>query len=1250
VADRTVKVGLKADVTSYISAIRAAERATERFADRAVADARRAQAALSGAGPAPRPIPGQGGAPGSGAGGAGPAGPAPRPPSSPSTASNEAAAAARARAEEERLARQADAMDTVGTHALMMGGAIAAGLGLSAKAAIDWESAWAGVTKTVDGSVEEMAALESELRGMAKTLPISHKEIAGVAEAAGQLGVKRQDIASFTKTMVDLGVSTNLSAEDASTAIAQMTNVMGTAPADVSRLGAALVALGNAGASTEADIMSMASRLSGAGKLVGATESGVLAMANAMSSVGIEAELGGGAMSRTLQKIYTSVKSGGPALENFAQIAGMSAKEFADAFQKDPMTAMAAFTGGLGRIKDEGGNVIAALDGVKIKGTQDLQVLLRLAGAGDLLADSLELGAEAWKENTALTDEAGKRYATVSSKLTVAKNNIVDLAIEIGDVLLPIIAKMADATGDVIRFIQDLPGPIRDVVVVLGGLVGGFALLTGALLLTVPRITAVRTALQTLAASAMWTQFTTNLALMRGGLAAVMATAAGPWVLAFAAAAAAVGALLLMNRKSKPPIDDLTAAIKADSGALDENTRKAVASRLEKEGALDLADKFGISLADVTAATMGNTEAQERLNDAIAAARAPHEEYLRKQQEIARTTTDVGARQRAQYEISKMLREGELAQLDKLSASVGTNADATRRATAETEQMNRATAEAEDQSTRTASAVEDQLNRAMGRASTRARDAAGGTAKLKQAVAQMGTSAKDAEKKLKDLSTAIDDLFEHSYGAPRALDAFHKALNDLGDQIKENGRRLRGNTTAAIDNRESLRDLAEKVGDYAQKLLEAGEPVDSVAKKIRNMRQDILDKAKALGLDRDEVKKLIGTLDDLPETVKVQLGVETAVAQTEIRRTQAMIDELHGRNIPINVAVSGSSLGLASTAGITRASGGIVHGPGGPRGDAIPAWLSDGEYVVNASATARHRPLLEHLNAGRFAAGGPAGMPGGGGWPASYFFAVSTAKQAEKALSDLGKRLDKVNDTLRADKLGQARKDAREMASAIRSAFVQGADITSLPNAGGSTGQMLGDLQGKLDRASAFTGAVDQLRRAGLNKTALDQIVAGGAEGGGLAAATQLLNDMGAIRRVNDLMGRISAEGAKLGAREAKAKYADAIRKAEADKKADLAERRRLVARKAQLTRIQREQDKAAEVEKDTVVKAKVKAASRVTSTGKTLSAVSSGASLAPIRVKVTFDVTGTNKHLKAWLRETVRVDGGGIVQKAFGT
>ena len=67
----------------------------------------------------------------------------------------------------------------------------------------------------------------------------------------------------------------------------------------------------------------------------------------------------------------------------------------------------------------------------------------------------------------------------------------------------------------------------------------------------------------------------------------------------------------------------------------------------------------------------------------------------------------------------------------------------------------------------------------------------------------------------------------------------------------------------------------------------------------------------------------------------------------------------------------GGGGGLFSLFGF--AEGGHVSGPGTGTSDSIPAMLSNGEFVVNAKATAANRPVLEAINAGkapRFATGG----------------------------------------------------------------------------------------------------------------------------------------------------------------------------------------------------------------------------------------------------------------------------------------
>ena len=370
----------------------------------------------------------------------------------------------------------------------LFGAAGVAALGLSAKAAMDWESAWTGVLKTVNGSHDELAQLEGDLRAMALRMPSTAIEIAGVAEAAGQLGVQTKSVAAFTEVMINLGKTTNLTADEAATSIAQLMNVMQTAPGDVDNLGAALVALGNNGASTERDIVQMAQRISGAGRIIGLSESDVLGLANALASVGIEVEAGGSSISKVMMDISKSVSKGGDDLAGWAKVAGLSAEEFGTKWKAAPAEALTLVIEGLGRMNDAGGDVLTTLDTLGQTDIRTTRALLSMAGAGTMLRDSLKLGNEAWADNTALLIEAGKRYDTTEAKVAMARNALNDAAITIGEDLLPLLASLAGGLADVAGWFADLPDPVRKTLTALTGVVGVAALVAGVFLTLLPRI------------------------------------------------------------------------------------------------------------------------------------------------------------------------------------------------------------------------------------------------------------------------------------------------------------------------------------------------------------------------------------------------------------------------------------------------------------------------------------------------------------------------------------------------------------------------------------------------------------------------------------------------------------------------------------------------------------------------------------------------------------------------------------------
>lgn len=364
---------------------------------------------------------------------------------------------------------------------------LVAGAGVVTKFAADFDTAMVGVSKTVDMTDQEFEAMSSSIRDMAKEMPASAVEIAGVAEAAGQLGIEKENILGFTKTMIDLGETTNLTADEAATSFAKFANITQMPQTEFDKLGSVVVDLGNNMATTEKDIVSMGTRLAGTGNQVGLTEAEIMGLAAAMSSVGIEAEAGGSAMSTTLKKINTEVLSGGDKLKGYAQVAGMSANQFAEAWKSRPTEALTSFISGLKDIQASGGDVNSVLKELGITGLRETDTLTRLAGAGDLLGSAFDIANGAFRDNTALSAEAEKRYESFGAKMDMFKNKLTDAGITIGTVLMPYVEKLVDGIGN----LADKIAEADPVLVKIGVAVAAFAAAIGPVLIIISKVATV---------------------------------------------------------------------------------------------------------------------------------------------------------------------------------------------------------------------------------------------------------------------------------------------------------------------------------------------------------------------------------------------------------------------------------------------------------------------------------------------------------------------------------------------------------------------------------------------------------------------------------------------------------------------------------------------------------------------------------------------------------------------------------------
>ncbi|HEP1230957.1 TPA: phage tail tape measure protein [Streptococcus pyogenes] len=344
--------------------------------------------------------------------------------------------------------------------------------GASLKAFSEYDTALIGVRKTTDISGDALKRFSKQIMRLSREMPNSAVEIANLAEVAGQLGIRTDEggkhLINFSKIAAQMGTATNMSSEQAANAMARLANITQMPQTQFHRLGSTIVALGNNLATTESEIADMSLRLAGTGHQIGLTEAQIAGLAAGMSSVGINAEAGGSAFSRVMQKMNTDVLSGGEGLQRFAAVAGKTAEEFAQTWRTNPQEAIVDFVKGLGKVKESGGDVTETLKDLGINSIREIDTLARLAGAGDLLAKSFGIANKAWADGTALQKEADAASESFANQLKKLKNALFEAGTVIGGQLAPHVGKLAEDIRKVVQAFNDLDPKVQANIVNFG--------------------------------------------------------------------------------------------------------------------------------------------------------------------------------------------------------------------------------------------------------------------------------------------------------------------------------------------------------------------------------------------------------------------------------------------------------------------------------------------------------------------------------------------------------------------------------------------------------------------------------------------------------------------------------------------------------------------------------------------------------------------------------------------------------------
>ena len=317
------------------------------------------------------------------------------------------------------------------------------------------DDAMTDVMKYTGQTKREVEEMNETFKQM--TTRTAREELNALAGAAGRLGIQsKKDIEGFVDAAdkINVALGDDLG-EGAIDQIGKLTMVFG--EDKTKGLNGAMLATGSAinvlGASSSANtgfITEFTSRMAGMAVNAKISQTDIMGYASALSQAGIEGETASGVFAQMITKMFTD-----PA--KFAKAAGLEVKSFTELLKTDANQAILQFLQGL---KQNGGfdSLAPALKSLKMQGTQAVPVISSLINKIDELKTAQDTAKKAYDEGTSIIDEFNNANSSAAAKLEIAKKAVNDVAVELGQKLMPIVESGLQTTKVVLQILSAVAG------------------------------------------------------------------------------------------------------------------------------------------------------------------------------------------------------------------------------------------------------------------------------------------------------------------------------------------------------------------------------------------------------------------------------------------------------------------------------------------------------------------------------------------------------------------------------------------------------------------------------------------------------------------------------------------------------------------------------------------------------------------------------------------------------------------------
>ena len=357
--------------------------------------------------------------------------------------------------------------------------AVGTGLVLAGRKAVnafaEMDAEMANVRKFTGLADDEVKELNEDFKKM--DTRTSREDLNKLAEEAGRLGKSsKEDVLGFVKAADQINVALDELGDGATLTLSKLTNIFG----DEARLGTekSLLAVGsvindlsqNCTASA-GYLAEFGKRMAGVGAQAGMTIPQIMAFAAVLDSQGQACEMSATALSQLIMNLFKEPSK-------IAKATGMDLDELNKALKRSTNEGLLML---LQKLKELGNMDVLApvFKNMGENGARASQVLATLAGNVEMVKWQQEQATQSFEDATSVTNEFNVQNSTVEAELDKAKKRVTELAIELGEKLMPVMKHVISTTTLTLKAMSttiDFLARNKEAIIVLTSMVAAYTI------------------------------------------------------------------------------------------------------------------------------------------------------------------------------------------------------------------------------------------------------------------------------------------------------------------------------------------------------------------------------------------------------------------------------------------------------------------------------------------------------------------------------------------------------------------------------------------------------------------------------------------------------------------------------------------------------------------------------------------------------------------------------------------------------